>query len=225
MSEVEARDASRALRDYFPATYREMFDAATAVIDIGPLQAALSGAPFGVRLHRPAGQKPHRFDLRLFHPAEPIALSDILPPLECLGLRVLSETPFVLGRAEPRVALQVLSVETVDRVGRRSRARRRPLRRSPGQGVGGRAGKRRLQPPGAARRAGWREVAVLRAYARYLRQAGIAFSQDYMERALIAYPAIAAATVDLFDARLDPGGRRRCRAHDRDASSRPSSTR
>ena len=50
----------------------------------------------------------------------------------------------------------------------------------------------------------WREVAILRAYAKYLRQAGIAFSQDYMERALSSYPAIAAAGVDLFLARFDP---------------------
>ena len=50
----------------------------------------------------------------------------------------------------------------------------------------------------------WREVAVLRAYAKYLRQAGIPFSQDYMERALVAYPAIARGTVELFKARFDP---------------------
>ncbi len=50
----------------------------------------------------------------------------------------------------------------------------------------------------------WREVAVLRAYAKYLRQAGIPFSQDYMERALVAYPAIARGTVELFMARFDP---------------------
>src|SRR5262249_6921816 len=50
----------------------------------------------------------------------------------------------------------------------------------------------------------WREIAVLRSYAKYLRQAGIAFSQDYMERALTAYPGITRAIVDLFIARLDP---------------------
>ena len=50
----------------------------------------------------------------------------------------------------------------------------------------------------------WREVAVLRAYAKYLRQAGIPFSQDYMERALVAYPAIARGIVELFKARFDP---------------------
>ena len=50
----------------------------------------------------------------------------------------------------------------------------------------------------------WREVAILRAYAKYLRQAGIAFSQEYMERALSAYPAIARLMADLFLARFDP---------------------
>src|SRR5438045_8700337 len=50
----------------------------------------------------------------------------------------------------------------------------------------------------------WREIALLRAYAKYLRQAGIPFSQDYMERALVAYPAIARGTVDLFVARFEP---------------------
>ena len=45
---------------------------------------------------------------------------------------------------------------------------------------------------------------MLRAYAKYLRQTGIPFSQDYMERALVAYPAIARGTVELFKARFDP---------------------
>ncbi len=45
---------------------------------------------------------------------------------------------------------------------------------------------------------------MLRAYAKYLRQTGIPFSHEYMERALAAYPAIARATVDLFKARFDP---------------------
>src|SRR6185312_16315403 len=50
----------------------------------------------------------------------------------------------------------------------------------------------------------WREVALLRSYAKYLRQAGMPFSQEYMERALVAYPALARGTVELFEARFDP---------------------
>ena len=64
--------------------------------DLEPLQAALAGTPFGVRLGREPGLPAHRFTVRLFHPKEPIALSDILPLAENLGLRVLSEAPFLL---------------------------------------------------------------------------------------------------------------------------------
>ncbi|HEY0400150.1 MAG TPA: NAD-glutamate dehydrogenase domain-containing protein, partial [Acidimicrobiia bacterium] len=49
-----------------------------------------------------------------------------------------------------------------------------------------------------------REVAVLRAYSKYLRQVGSAFSQAYMERTLAANPHIARLLVELFHARFDP---------------------
>lgn len=51
----------------------------------------------------------------------------------------------------------------------------------------------------------WRQVVVLRAYAKYLRQAGTVFSQDYMEQTFIAYPKLAALLVELFETRFAPG--------------------
>ena len=51
----------------------------------------------------------------------------------------------------------------------------------------------------------WRQVVVLRAYAKYLRQAGTTFSQDYIERAPAARTSrIARLLVRLFEARFDP---------------------
>jgi glutamate dehydrogenase len=57
----------------------------------------------------------------------------------------------------------------------------------------------------------WRQVVVLRAYARYLRQVGIQFSQSYLQRVLRANPAITRLLVRLFESRFDPAlaGRRR----------------
>src|SRR5205085_558723 len=49
-----------------------------------------------------------------------------------------------------------------------------------------------------------REITVLRAIAKYLRQAGSTFSQDYMEDALAAHPTIARSLVELFHLRLGP---------------------
>ena len=49
---------------------------------------------------------------------------------------------------------------------------------------------------------------MLRAVARYLRQAGIPFSDRYMEATLLAHPGVAASLVELFRARFDPSGPR-----------------
>ncbi len=50
----------------------------------------------------------------------------------------------------------------------------------------------------------WQQVVVLRAYAKYLRQAGIAFSQRYIERVLTLNVSIARLLIRLFESRFDP---------------------
>jgi len=203
LGEAEGRAEARHWRTHFPPTYRDTFDAATAMADLAPLQAGLAGAAFGLRLQRDPDQPLHRFNLRVFHPKEPFALSDILPSLENLGLRVLSEAPFPLGGLDG-VALQVLTVETSDKSDvdlEAAGARFSEALNVVWAGAAENDGLNRLVlGAGLA----WREVAVLRGYAKYLRQAGISFSQEYMERALAAYPAIARGIVELFEARFDP---------------------
>jgi glutamate dehydrogenase len=90
------------------------------------------------------------------------------------------------------VALQVLRSRRP--TSRRSISRPRPRFAEALDRLWSGARERRPQQAGPGRGLAWREVAVLRAYAKYLRQAGIPFSQDYMERALVAYPAIARGT-------------------------------
>jgi len=53
----------------------------------------------------------------------------------------------------------------------------------------------------------WRQVVVLRAYARYLRQAGTTFSQNYVERVLRANVTVTRLLVRLFESRFDPDTR------------------
>src|SRR6185369_2084341 len=53
-------------------------------------------------------------------------------------------------------------------------------------------------------RLAWREVAMLRAYAKYLRQTGFTFSQSYIEQTLAKHAGIVAAVTRLFHARFDP---------------------
>ncbi|WP_289297366.1 NAD-glutamate dehydrogenase [uncultured Reyranella sp.] len=209
LGEAEGRAAARRWRDWFPAVYRESFDASQALSDIAQLQRFVEGADFGVQVGRRAGMPAHRFALRLFHPRKPIALSDILPLAENLGLRVISEAPFLLrkeGGDEQThgVAMQVLRVETADKspvdldtVGPRFIEAIEKLRAGALENDG-------LNKLVLGAGLTWREVAIVRTYAKYLRQAGIPFSQEYMERALAAYPKVARLLVDLFAARFDP---------------------
>src|SRR5690606_12386814 len=48
------------------------------------------------------------------------------------------------------------------------------------------------------------QVAMLRAYCKYLLQVGVPFSQSYMEATLTRYPLLARLLVELFEARFDP---------------------
>ena len=56
---------------------------------------------------------------------------------------------------------------------------------------------------------GWRDVAMIRALARYLRQARIAYAQDYIANTLARNGAIAEMIVDHFYARFDPHAARK----------------
>jgi len=209
LGEAEGRAAARRWRDWFPVVYRETYESTQAAADIEQLQRFVDGAEFGVQVSRRTGMPAHRFALRLFHPRKPIALSDILPLAENLGLRVISEAPFLLRKdggddQTHGVAMQVLRVETADTsavdlaiAGPRFIEAIEQLRLGTLENDGL---NRLVLGAGLA----WREVAIVRAYAKYLRQAGIPFSQEYMERALAAYPKVARLLVDLFVARFDP---------------------
>ena len=53
-----------------------------------------------------------------------------------------------------------------------------------------------------------RNVTILRAYAKYMRQIGSSFSKDYIANTLAHYPDIAKILVSLFNQRYNPKVRR-----------------
>src|SRR5258708_23942610 len=50
----------------------------------------------------------------------------------------------------------------------------------------------------------WRQVVVLRGYAKYLQQAGTTFSSGYIARVLRSNPVVARQLIRLFESRFDP---------------------
>jgi glutamate dehydrogenase len=193
----------RRFADALPNLYAERFSAATAVADIDRILHVEAGMP--IALTFAANGAEGEFRLRTFQQNAPIALSDVLPVLENLGLKAINELPFeVRPRGAAPIWIQEFELE------KRSRAAIDLARVIPlfeaafpaiWSGTIENDGFNRLI---LAAGLSAREITVLRLYCKLLRQAGSTFSQAYMEDTVSAYPAIARLLIQLFEAQFDP---------------------
>jgi len=188
----------------FPAIYRENVTPLQAVHDLISIERVYAkGNGPELSLQAVPGE-PQRIDLRLFHRDVPLALSDVLPQLENLGLRVISEVPYGLTpQSGGMVWVQALSVETKDG----NPVEVDPIRTNFLEtcyalwaGEVEDDGFNRLVLKACLTS---REVVMLRAYAKYLQQARFLPTQAYIQDVLAAHPAITYNLVRLFHARLD----------------------
>jgi glutamate dehydrogenase len=200
------------LREYiqsFPAAYVEDVTPREATFDIERLEAIKSD-PRRLRmsLYRPAGFPEDRVRFKLFHAGASLPLSEILPMLENMGLRVISERPYRLrppkGVAAEDTWIQDFEMSTAD-----GQAIDPPKVNQLFQDAFEQTWIGRVENDGFNRlilKAGldWRQAALLRALCRYLLQTGLPFSQAYMEQVLAEHALIARMLVELFEGRFDP---------------------
>ena len=188
----------------FPDVYMAKTQAMIAVQDIATAALALDGGGFQITLNRPFGLPDRVVVLKLFHPGEPIALSDIVPLIESLGLRVIEEVPYPLTPRGGCVVLHELTLETANRAPLDLAARGAPIKDAVTAIWNGHCEAdafNKLVLAGLT----WREVSLLRAVFKWCRQVRAPFSQSAVEAALAAHPQAANTLVALFHTRFDPG--------------------
>ncbi len=191
----------------FRSSYREQFSADMAVADIEKVDRVLETGALAMSLYRPIGTPDNELRFKLYHPSQAIPLSDVLPMLEHMGLKVMDEEPHRVrptGTDIRRVMIHDFGLATRD-----SRSVDLGAVREDFQDAFQRVWRQEVESDGfnaLVLRAGldWREVVILRAYCKFLRQAGTAFSQAYMEETLASNPGLTRLIVELFRARLDP---------------------
>src|SRR5258706_9410621 len=207
--------SSLALRyaNAFPAGYRERFTPEEAVEDIGRIEAVLNGRGAGGALAAHAyGHLDDSVDalrLKLFVRGDFIPLSECLPVFEDLGLKVIAEdafalTPFAQDGEPKQTALQNILMVRAD--GKTVEIERlKPLLEDAFHAVwAGHAESDGFNKLVVSAELPWRDITILRGVAKFLRQAGLALSQTYMESALVRNPAIAMLLVHLFRNAHDP---------------------
>ncbi|KHD08879.2 NAD-glutamate dehydrogenase [Candidatus Thiomargarita nelsonii] len=181
----------------FPVAYREDFSATTAVYDIEKIEQVIETGQLGMSLYRPIEANSIRF--KIFHAQNHIPLSQILPMLENMGVKVISERAYEItpiwiqefGLLHDEQSLDINQIKALF------------------QDVFVRLWRGEIENDGFNRLAlrahlTWREILIFRAYWKYLRQTGGNFSQKYVEQALLNNPTIAKTLLDLFYARCNP---------------------
>jgi len=210
LEEYGEQDGTALFRRYgpaFPAGYRDDLLARSALADIRRMEALEGEQGLDLILYRPLEGAPGTLRCKLYRREKRVLLSNVLPMFESLGLTVTDERPYkVTPRDRPPVWIYDFGLRTsadvdVDAIRERfhegfTRVWNGDAELDGFNGLIVRAG------------LDWREVTMLRAVARYLRQLGIPFSDRYMEQTLLGHSEITHGLVELFHNRFDPARER-----------------
>jgi glutamate dehydrogenase len=190
----------------FPAGYRETYTPRNAIYDIQHLEKLSPDHDLELNIYRPSDAKFNNLHFKLYRLNNSIPLSDVLPILENMGLRVIGEQPFqvtyedsehlawindfnmIYSTEIPLVIDEIKDIfqEAFHRIW---------------YGFAENDGFNKLV---LAAKLTWHEIAVLRAYAKYLRQIGFTLSQHYIEESFSSNPTVARLLIDLFNSTFDP---------------------
>lgn len=189
----------------FPSAYREHFTPEQALQDISLIDS-ISVAGEQVSGFGPINQaRPDRFSFRLISLKEPLVLSDVIPILEDLGVRVIGAHPYAVGSSDDQRAW-ILDFKLATQCSDRDELETiKPLFQEAFDHIWqGQAENDEFNRLVLAAALNWRQAALLRAYARYLRQTRFNFSQRFIAAALCRQPQLVRLLVSFFEQRFDP---------------------
>jgi len=204
--EARGNELFRQFGDAFPAGYREEFAARAAVPDIEMMAKLTPQQPLGMCLYLPLEAAPGMLRFKILHLGTPVTLSDSLPMLEHMGLKVLDEHPHRVAPLSMSpiwihdFGMMTAATDTVVEVD----ALNQVFEDAFGRIFRGEVENDDFNRLVVAARMPADEIVVLRAYAKYLRQIGFPLSQAFIENTLAAHADIAWALVALFKTRFDP---------------------
>ena len=191
-----------------PEAFKEDFHPRVAVADLKRMESLDAEDSVDLNLYQEPGAPVTERRFKLYRRGR-LSLTAILPLFTHLGVEVTDERPYEVNRADG-VTVHVydfgLRAPESDDWGTGSdRDARRTLVQDAVRAVWrGEAESDGFNALVLGAGLTWRQVVILRAVAKYLRQTQSTFSQDYVEAALVSNASIARQLVDLFETRFDP---------------------
>ncbi len=189
----------------FPASYTDMFSPRRAAIDLEYISAAARTDDLAMSFYRALEEDESTLHFKLFYPDEPIPLSDVMPIFDNLGFRVVGEHPFEVDDRNGKTVwihdftLQAHTGAVVDI--HRIRPIFEDLFRRVWHGEAENDAFNRLL---LSSYMSWREIALLRTYARYMRQIRFSNSQTFISNTLVNHVQLTRMLLDYFEVRFNP---------------------
>ncbi|MYV42954.1 NAD-glutamate dehydrogenase [Streptomyces sp. SID1328] len=208
--EERAAELLRRYSNAFTEGYKADHSPRAAVADLVHLERLSNekGNDFSLSLYEPVGAAPGERRFKIYRKGDAVSLSAVLPVLNRLGVEVVDERPYELRRTDRSTAwiydfgLRLPhTAGGADHLGEDGRERFQDAFAATWTGQAENDGFNALVLSAGLT---WRQAMVLRAYAKYLRQAGSTFSQDYMEDTLRNNVHTTRLLVSLFEARMSP---------------------
>lgn len=205
--ELKAARFLKKYRNAFGKGYQERFKGVHVLQDIEEAEKTFSVGEMGARLYVGEDAPENVIKLKIYNLNSPIPLSDILPILENLDLRVVTEIPFQVRPADDKNIVWIHDCELESRTGCPI-----DLKASGEDFLKALISiyRKEVEDDGFNRltlRAGlhWRQCNLVRAYSKYLRQLQLPFSREYIEQTLVKHPKLTNKLISFFEKKFNPG--------------------
>ena len=203
--ETEGRRLQIDYGNAFPAGYREQHSARSAADDVASVEGLSDEQRLMTRFHRQPEDTEETLRLKVLHLGDPLPLSDMIPKLENMGLRVIGEHAYRVMRASrPPVSIHdfLLSYAgSFDLTAGGALFEEAFVRTWNGEAEDD--GFNRLVLGAGF---SWRQVGVLRTYARYMKQIRFGFGQEFISQTLDKHRALSRLLLDYFESRFAVDG-------------------
>ena len=198
------RIANRFAQAFSPG-YRDMFGPELALFDIERIYGLKEEGDVSFNFYRPVEDPASQLRLKIYHAGSLIPLSDCLPMLEHVGLKVLGEQAYEV-KTDDDSEFWIHDFRMEDRDGGEinlSDCRNR-LEATLARVWSGEVDDDGFNALVLKAGLDWRQTVILRACFAYLRQIGLTFSPPYVQETLTRNPEIASLLVQFFLTRFDP---------------------
>ncbi|MCP4395447.1 MAG: NAD-glutamate dehydrogenase [Alphaproteobacteria bacterium] len=200
-SKINGAEAlKRNYAEAFPQNYKDDFDISNAVEDTAKIEEAINSNGISVLPYKKEGAKENELSVKIFNSQEKLRLSDIVPMLENMGFLVVAEQAYYMEFEDKchawirDISLISDGYEKIELKKVKENVEETFIKLWSGELENGPMN-RLVVKVGLS----WREITVLRAYSRYLKQIGFSLSQKYVTTALASNPEITSKLIDLFN--------------------------